>query len=281
MTWTGKHTWFAGLGIIVLTNAIALAGVAYNRSGEPDTVITLSERELRLPYSWRLERENSGLSLRLRWRVIGSDDDRYDYLSHSSTPAWLDEEKLQELGFPVNDAVATEANRRRLNRSLPREVYLVLEYDGAAYQNMLSRARAYKDKQQALADQNPEDKNIAGEAKDAKERWERDLHKASRLFIVDAGLDPGALHSSYPDVSRNIVMRGTIQARVNSRADDKWEVQGYIREIAVSNINIPLAFRKTLDPFIERDQSNDSEDARYQVTLAYGKRYEPWVVKVE
>ncbi|MDT8388158.1 MAG: DUF4824 family protein [Thiogranum sp.] len=281
MTWAGKYKWFAGLGIIVLTNAIALAGVAYNRSGEPDTVITLSERELRLPYSWRLERESSGLSLRLRWRINGSDDGRYDYLPHSSTPAWLDKEKLQELGFPVQDAAVIEENRRRLNRSLPREVYLVLEYNGAAYRNMLSQTQAYKDKQQALADQNPEDENILEEAKDARDRWERDLHETSRLFIVDAGLDPGALRSSYPDTSRNIIMRGNVQARVNSRVDDRWEVQGYIREITVSDINIPLAFRKTFDRFMKADHSNDNEAVRYQVTLAYGKRYEPWVVKVE
>ena len=36
----------ASVGLLVLTNAVVLAGVAYNRSGEPEVEITLTEREL-------------------------------------------------------------------------------------------------------------------------------------------------------------------------------------------------------------------------------------------
>ena len=42
----------AGLAIIIVTNIVALAGVAYNRSGEPDAVVELTERELGLPYRY-------------------------------------------------------------------------------------------------------------------------------------------------------------------------------------------------------------------------------------
>ena len=42
-----------GLGLILASNAIALAGVWYNRSGEPQAQLQLSEREIQLPYdSW-------------------------------------------------------------------------------------------------------------------------------------------------------------------------------------------------------------------------------------
>ena len=35
MTWSRKYTLVAGLGLIAMTNAIALFGVVYNRSGAP------------------------------------------------------------------------------------------------------------------------------------------------------------------------------------------------------------------------------------------------------
>ena len=56
-----KYGLIAAIALIVLTNVVVLAGVAYNRSGEPDATVTLTERELNLAGSWRLEdREDSG-----------------------------------------------------------------------------------------------------------------------------------------------------------------------------------------------------------------------------
>jgi len=70
MTWSRKHTLLAGLGLIALTNAIALSGVVYNRSGDPEATLRLTQRELRTPYRWYGNRENSGLALSLVWRVL-------------------------------------------------------------------------------------------------------------------------------------------------------------------------------------------------------------------
>ena len=50
MRWSRTHTLVAGLGLIALTNAVALLGVAWNRSGEPDATLQLSQRELQPPY---------------------------------------------------------------------------------------------------------------------------------------------------------------------------------------------------------------------------------------
>jgi len=70
MTWSLKHTLISGLGLIALTNAVALVGVTYNRSGEPEAKLSLTQRELRTPYRWYGNRENSGLALSLIWRVL-------------------------------------------------------------------------------------------------------------------------------------------------------------------------------------------------------------------
>ena len=44
MNWSRMHTTIAGVGLIVVVNAVALLGAAYNRSGEPESVLRLSER---------------------------------------------------------------------------------------------------------------------------------------------------------------------------------------------------------------------------------------------
>ena len=50
IAWTRRHTLIAGLGLILGVNAIVLGGVAYNRSGEPESLLQLSERELYTPF---------------------------------------------------------------------------------------------------------------------------------------------------------------------------------------------------------------------------------------
>ncbi len=271
MLWKNRHTWIAGLGLIILTNALALAGVAYNRSGEPVARVTLSERELNLPYYWGRERENSGLALALGWRIDSGGDDEHYSSSRYLPSHWLDQTRLAALGFPVEEATTSAENRRRLNHSLPQEVFLVLEYNGPAYQAVLARQQAITKQRQALADRNPDNKELAKEAKDSDERLQREQDEASRLFVIDAGLDAQTLRQRYPDTARNIVLRGTVRARVNKQDDDQWVVQGLVKEVAVSQINIPLEYRSVF----ERDR-----EPSYQVTLAFGQRLEPWVAAV-
>jgi hypothetical protein len=85
----------------VLTNAVALIGVAHNRSGDPDSVLVLTRRELQMPYRWWRVRENSGIDLRLLWRMdkeeIGDEIDAGNwYAGTGGTAAWLGTAKLAE-----------------------------------------------------------------------------------------------------------------------------------------------------------------------------------------
>lgn len=50
---TRGRTLIAGIAIILVVNAIALGGVAYNRSGTPESTLHLSQRELSEPYVWQ------------------------------------------------------------------------------------------------------------------------------------------------------------------------------------------------------------------------------------
>ncbi|GMR20989.1 MAG: DUF4824 family protein [Gammaproteobacteria bacterium] len=280
MTWKNQHTWIAGLGIIILTNALALAGVAYNRSGEPVARVTLSERELNLPYYWGRKRENSSLALTLSWRIDTGGDERKYFFSRHLFPHWLGQTKLAALGFAVEEATANEENRRRFNHSLPKEVFLVLEYNGPAYQAVLAHRQVIAKQQQALADRNPDSEKLAKAAKGCRERLQRELEEASRLFVIDAGLDAHTLRQRYPDTARNIVLRGTVRARVNEQDDDRWVVQGIVQEVAITRVNIPLEYRSVFEPYMIDSAGNRDREPSYQVALAYGKRLEPWVVGV-
>src|SRR6185295_6027363 len=155
ITWSRKTTLLAGIGLILVTNTVALLGVAYNRKGEPDSVLRLSQRELQSPYQWQGNHENSGVALALRWRVLA--DDSHDptgivisYAGSGGSPKWLDQAKLSALGFDVRQREDTARNHARYDKVLAKDVLLVLELDGPAYRSALERVTQYAAKQEAL-----------------------------------------------------------------------------------------------------------------------------------
>ncbi|MBC7208722.1 MAG: DUF4824 family protein, partial [Methyloversatilis sp.] len=117
-----------GVALIVAVNAFVLAGVAWNRSGVPGSVLTLTQRELSLPYAFGLDGERGGVEVVLLWRSPMIDDSAeaaYD-MHYGRGPDWLGADKLRELGFDLKDE--RDAYRQK------REVYVVLELAGASWQ---------------------------------------------------------------------------------------------------------------------------------------------------
>jgi hypothetical protein len=110
-----------GFVVLVATNLIVLLGVASNRSGSPEALVELTERELRLPYN--VHEENSGLALRLVWRIIGEKEDHIEY-GRWGSPVWLNAQKLMELGFSIDDVVSSEETSQRQKEPLPKEVFI-------------------------------------------------------------------------------------------------------------------------------------------------------------
>ena len=89
MNRSNRHNLFAGLGLIVLINAIVLAGVAWNRSEPADSRLLLSERELGNSSAYWRE-DDSGLALRLNYRWPNSRPNDYSYNSlRQLTPAQM------------------------------------------------------------------------------------------------------------------------------------------------------------------------------------------------
>ena len=52
MKLTPMRTLAAGALLILLANGVALTGVYFNRSGEPEARMVLSQRELSTPWGW-------------------------------------------------------------------------------------------------------------------------------------------------------------------------------------------------------------------------------------
>lgn len=266
-----------GLGFVVLlaANIIALLGVVSNRSGNPETLIELTERELRLPY--KVREENSGLALRLVWRIIGEDE---DYLSYGNwgSPVWLNAQKLTELGFSIDDTVSSEETPQREKEPLPKEVFIVLEYNGKAYQEAVKRAEGVLENVEDSLKVNREDKEFRDRFKSAKERLERERTSESRLFAIDAGLDASKLRERYSDRAQFIITPGVARLTYHFNKK-KREAVGYISKISVENIYVSLKHRTVFDTILAQDKSRqyELEAPRYLVELAYGSRFEPWI----
>lgn len=266
--------------VLIATNIFVLTGVSANRSGPPEAQLTLTERELSLPY-WSKE-ENSGLALRLSWRVLPREADGNQYV-HWRSPAWLDDKKLADLGFELGRFLDTGDDDFNDKYPIPKEVYVVLELGGAPYKAALQRAQAAlaSKASQIELDSGAEDASAKALAR-AEEELLRERVENSRLFAIDAGLDPVGLRQTYPDRKRFIITTGLVEPRFVGYTEEKL-VEGSIKSLSIEKIHVPLELR----PFFESlplKTPYDKElvgNPRYQVELAYGSRFEPWIKSVK
>lgn len=270
-----------GLAIIILTNVVALGGVAYNRSGDPDAVVELTERELYKAYQSGIEKENTGLRLSISCRIETTENEfSHGNRNCSGSPRWLDKEKLIQLGFEYKSYDKNKKHQYS-NKVLPKEAYLVLEYDGDTH----DRALASKDKilasERKLQSNNPENKEFEERASQAQEQLIAEQQYNSRLFAIDAGLDRAALRKAYPEKNRYLMMKASIRPEWKTRINGHiWS--GRITELFIGIINVPLEYRNAISSLEQGLRRNrKSEGPRFKVTVAFGKRSEPWVTGVE
>ena len=282
----------AGIALVVLANAVALGGVAYNRSGEPEATLALTERELRLPHDWGRNRDNSGLSLTLDWRAIGpdpSDARRYGepyttfggpFLSINRTPAWLDSAKLASLDFEMDHPVNTADGRAHYRRQVPKQVLLVLELNGPAYQVARARMQQWAAREDSLFSSNPSAPEFIRRAEFARIELQHEERGGSRLFLVDAGLDRAALRAGYPDRTRYAIVKGAVQPQVVG-PDSIATLEGRIMDLAIPSINVPFRFRHELESIRSLpDSRGSSTTTPFSASVAFGRRLEPWITSV-
>lgn len=271
----------AGAALILLTNAVVLIGVYFNRSGEVEARMTLSQRELSVPHGgdWVRGKENSGLALGLKWRVNQAGVGEY-YGGHGysgGTPDWLDEARMKSLGFDVAIVAENTAGRRRFERQMQREILLVLELDGPAWQKELERARQNAARHEAARLANAGNKEFEDKAKHARQLLKSEEESNSRLFAIDAGLDRESLRARYQDRGRFLILKARVMPRLETR-DKAIRVTGYVSELAVDQFNVPHAMRPLQAPDGRGAmRSPDGKEPRFEATLAVGQRLEPWI----
>lgn len=278
MNWSRKHTLIAGLAIIAITNAVALTGVAYNRGGEPESTLELTERELKPPHIWRGKKENSGLALNLQWRVLLKEEDKpgpygWNFARRNSSPMWLGKAKMEELGFDVT--LSTSETRRSespYRRQLPRDVLLVLELDGPVYRESLKRA-------EALPNRN-EIKVNSDALKSATQTAVDEAQYNSRLFVVDAGLDAAKLRAKYPDRTRYAIVGGQVRPSWH-QGEPGGAHAGQVIGVNVDELNVPLALHTAFEGASAEHDRTQLAKVKYDVTVAFGRRMEPWIVSAQ
>ena len=252
--------------LLVITNIIVLLGVNVNRSGELTSKVTLTERELRLPYG--SNRENSGIALRMVYRVLNSDENKT--YSYYNTPAWLNSEKLTALGFDLDMYV----NAKYPKIAIPKEVLLVLENDGEVYKRSLQHVNDVFLEHQQQFNANPMDQRLKSRYDMAKLDLQRESLSASRLFVIDTGLDYEALRRQYSDKSKFLIVKGVVKLRHNKNIK---RIYGYIKELSIQKIHVPLEHKETVSGL----EYNSDNGPRYSTVIYYGSQYEPWIASIK
>jgi hypothetical protein len=283
----------ASAGLVVLTNLFVLIGVTYNRSGEPEAEITVTERDLPLSYVAYRNEENTELALRLDWQSPGH---RWHGIVFESQlePDWFDQGKLESIGYdcslPLSDSIAGQY----YDKMLPREAYVVLGYGGQAWTHWLEewdRDRVF------MVDQVSKGKRSKEDLVRFNDAYGRLQKTGSRLVAMDVGKDPVQLRQRYPDRHQFAIVRAETrlhlarERKASSGEDRPPYLHGVITHLLVDDIHVPFEQRAVLDTLLRSEAERESprgsfvksgevKEPRYEVTLRFGKRYEPWITSI-
>jgi hypothetical protein len=258
----------ASAAIILVANALALVHAMRNRTGTPEAEMALTQRELRY-FNRSVADDNSGVTLYLEW----TDPSSFPWPAQvENPPNWLDQQKLQRLGFDCSMNPASPDAGRHYQRQRPRQVFVALEYEGAAWRAWVETY------EHAVAEQRAKTqfKNLADNGS---------YH--SHLIAIDADLDSLKLRSRYPDHSTVVVLPAVVAVTLEPfpypgmKLDPKRvQVRGRIQQLP-SSIHVPRPFSDEFHRLNQHPGVALNKDLLYRVHLRYGASFEPWITGVE
>jgi hypothetical protein len=175
---------------------------------------------------------------------------------------------------------------------LPREAYVVLSYGGEAWtawllkweRDIVSRTEQFANGKRSKQD--------LDHLKDAYE----DIQKTgSRLVAVDVGRDPLRLRQQYPDASQFLIARTQVRLAVvrpehtGPNPSHRPYLRGEVTYLLVDEIHVPFEQREVFATLTGKEAMRSKrstlhsggKEPRYEVTLRYGNRYEPWMMAID
>lgn len=165
-----RNALIAGSLLLLAANLAALGGVAWNRSGEAESKLVLSQRELQRNWSYGFwSEENSGVELRLELRSPSSEPP-----SDLAPP--LPPEQMRALGFSIPDAL-DEESVRRYRRQQEKQVLLVLELDGPAYRREVRLAEERLAEASARSKALPKDEMLSSQMEAARHQLKHEQER--------------------------------------------------------------------------------------------------------
>ena len=276
---TTKRILFAAAILVILAaNGLIYLHIQANRSGQFDSSLQLTEREM--PVSWSGQmREDNSIRLKLEWQV--NTDEKYNYWK---SPDWLNEQKLLEIGFSQADLQRDTENRGMIRQKIAKKAVIVLEFDGPSYQEFVRRAELKLRQEQEKSQTNPNDSSRKNQLEAAEKNLNFAHNAASRLFAVDAGGDAETLRKRYPDRSKYLFVEGRVMPILRNTATDSKDtvVGGQIQQISIETIHVPKEIHNNLhDAKGKLKRRINAEKPGYLVHLHSGKRFEPWISRIE
>ncbi|MCT8124577.1 DUF4824 family protein [Alishewanella sp. BS5-314] len=268
-------------------NAFILGKVWLNRSVVV-AELTLSERELGLPYQWGYAKEDSSLRLNITWTTpwLTPSEDEWHYLYRQQQRILA----LQEPQFASFHFGSCADGYQRQQRS----GWVLLEFNGKSYQHYLTQAEQYYAAlQQRLAAEAaaeltasmPQDrlqetaKRRHEQQQRAEEQWRVAREEATRLFVIDAAADLNLLQQtlakhSGQNAGQLLIVPADIQLSYNWCQDDKLKKQPevMINRLAVESLYVAKPYAQHLPRDINRQQK-----IRFQAQVRYGRFAEPWL----
>lgn len=259
-----------GLVILIGSNVLALSGVVYNRMGEPKVNLTLSEREFSLRGNSIRNNENSGMSLRLKWRTPQEETTEYYFNHHEVSSS---REALEFLGFSNLD----EAYNYRAE-SL--ELYWAMELNGESYLNEVAKAqKLLRDEKAAIAEQNSANQNqyAKDKVKRLTKRAQEAQHVDSRLFFLEASASYETLLEKYESHENVFVIKGIAKPFLDGQNDQyRLILQHALGEEIMVSTDHSDSLKK-----LESHPKNALRKPRFNAQIAWGKKLEPWLVEIQ
>jgi len=260
--------WWAA-ALVVVSNLGAMGFAAFNRSGEPEAVLELTERELRLPPK---QAENTALTLELvfeRPRPAGP-------LRPPREAGWFDRAKLQSIGFDCSRPVTPE-NASYYRVRPPRSTYAALEYEGEAWRRQM--AEPLPEPAQAGTVGPDGTRRLTGPQESLEDR-----PRQSHLVVIDVGNDPAALRQRYPDRRRVAIVEATAELRFVNNPGQAPFLAGRVMSVLPGEFNVPREWLGLLGRLqTERAAATwpPPHDPRYRATVKWGRHLEPWIADVQ